>query len=194
VPRCTLPSHGAAGYNGFMIEKPADLLTFRRQPKVQDTTLVLAFSGWMDGGDVSTGTVERLVNLLEATPIAEIDPDPFYIYNFPGSMEIAAIFRPHIAIEDGVVKSMEVPTNTFYCHDSANVALFVGKEPNLRWRSFRDCILSGFCLSVRLVVRYPIRASRDCTSPVRIRSSCPRWNRSDSAAPVTRVPVRSLRT
>ena len=30
------------------------------------------------------------------------------------------------SIEDGVVKSMEVPTNTFYCHDSANVALFVG--------------------------------------------------------------------
>jgi len=40
-------------------------------------TLVLAFSGWMDGGDVSTGTVSRLVHLLDARAIAEIDPEPF---------------------------------------------------------------------------------------------------------------------
>jgi proteasome assembly chaperone (PAC2) family protein len=102
---------------------------------------VLAFTGWMDGGDVSTGTVRRLVDLLHAHPFADIDPEPFYIYNFPGSMEVAALFRPAIVIEDGLVKSVEMPANTFFCHEAARLVLFVGKEPNLRWREFGDCVL-----------------------------------------------------
>lgn len=102
--------------------------------------MVLAFTGWMDGGDVSTGTVERLVDLLSAEPFAEIDPEPFYIYNFPGSMEITALFRPHIEIEDGLVKMVDMPANTFYCHEPAKLVLFLGKEPNLRWRTFGDGI------------------------------------------------------
>jgi proteasome assembly chaperone (PAC2) family protein len=109
-------------------------------PELQRATLVLSFTGWMDGGAVSTGTVKRLVHLLKAKPIAEIDPEPFYIYNFPGSMETSALFRPHIEIQDGLIRSVEMPTNTFYCHSAANLVLFVGKEPNLGWRTFGQCI------------------------------------------------------
>jgi proteasome assembly chaperone (PAC2) family protein len=123
-----------------MTEIHNDLLTIHRRPELEDATLVLAFSGWMDGGDVSTGTVRRLIHLLAAQPIADIEPEPFYIYNFPGSMEIAALFRPHIEIEDGVVKSVDMPTNTFYSHDAANLVLFVGKEPNLLWQTFGECL------------------------------------------------------
>ncbi len=117
-----------------------DPLFVRSCPSLKNGTLVLAFSGWMDGGDVSTGTVQRLVDLLGADPIAEIDPEPFYIYNFPGTMDIAAIFRPPIEIEDGVIKSIEMPSNTFYLHERAGLVLFIGKEPNLRWRTFGDAI------------------------------------------------------
>jgi proteasome assembly chaperone (PAC2) family protein len=95
----------------------------------------------MDGGDVSTGTVQRLIDLLDARPFARIDPEPFYIYNFPGSMEIASLFRPHTEVDDGVVQSIDMPSNVFYCHEQANLALFVGKEPNLRWRTFGRCVL-----------------------------------------------------
>jgi proteasome assembly chaperone (PAC2) family protein len=116
-------------------------LRLLHRPRLHDARLVLALSGWMDGGDVSTGTVQRLVDLLDAHPIAEIDPDPFSIYNFPGSMEVAAMFRPHVEIEDGLVKSIDLPSNTFYCHEPANLILFLGHEPNLRWRSFGECIL-----------------------------------------------------
>lgn len=123
-----------------MIIDPTSVLRIHNCPALERATLVLAFSGWMDGGDVSTGTVRRLVELLSADPIAEIDPEPFYIYNFPGSMEIAALFRPHIEIEDGLVKTVDMPTNTFYCHEPANLVLFVGKEPNLHWRTFGECV------------------------------------------------------
>jgi proteasome assembly chaperone (PAC2) family protein len=55
-------------------------------------------------------------------------------------MEIAALFRPHIRIEDGIVTRIDMPTNTFYAHHTAKLVLFVGKEPNLNWRLFADGI------------------------------------------------------
>lgn len=102
--------------------------------------MLLAFTGWMDGGDVSTGTVERLVDLLGAEAFAEINPDPFYIYNFPGSMETTALFRPEIEVEDGLVKSVQLPTTSFFVSESSKLVLFIGKEPNLRWQAFADCL------------------------------------------------------
>lgn len=123
-----------------MNEELDDILQFSKQTRLSDATLVLAFSGWMDGGDVSTGTVRRLVELTAAGPIAQIDPEPFYIYNFPGSMDVAALFRPHIEIEDGLVKSLEMPKSEFYCHKAANLVFFVGKEPNMQWRLYGQCI------------------------------------------------------
>jgi proteasome assembly chaperone (PAC2) family protein len=124
-----------------MSQPQTDALRLQDCPRLDRATLVLAFSGWMDGGDVSTGTVRRLVDLLKARPVAQIDPEPFYLYNFPGSMELAALFRPHIKIADGLVVSHEMPTDTFFCHEPANLLLFLGKEPNLNWRAFGDCVL-----------------------------------------------------
>ncbi|MCR4414239.1 MAG: PAC2 family protein [Thermoguttaceae bacterium] len=123
-----------------MTSTSTDPLIFLRRPSLSQGTLVLALSGWMDGGDVSTGTVTRLVHLLDAQPFAEIDPEPFYLFNFPGSMEIAALFRPHVVIEDGLVASCEMPTNVFSAHEPANLAFFIGKEPNLQWRTFGQCV------------------------------------------------------
>src|SRR4051794_39839321 len=110
-------------------------------PTLEGGTLVLALSGWMDGGDVSTGTAQRLIGLVHAKLVAEIDPEPFYLYNFPGSMDVAALFRPHIKIEEGLVTELAMPANLFFDHPPAKLVLFVGKEPNLAWRTFGDCIL-----------------------------------------------------
>jgi proteasome assembly chaperone (PAC2) family protein len=117
------------------------LLRFLKHLSLHDATLVLAFDGWMDGGNVSTGTVQRLVDLLSASPIVEIEPDSFYIYNFPGPMEMAALFRPRIEIEDGLIKTIDLPAATFFSHEAADLVLFLGKEPNLRWPTFADCVL-----------------------------------------------------
>ena len=102
--------------------------------------MVLAFSGWMDGGDVSTGSVDWLTATLDTRPAASIDPEGCYIYNFPGSMEISALFRPYAEIEEGMVTTFELVTNTFYWDEANQLILFRGKEPNLNWSSFADCI------------------------------------------------------
>ena len=110
--------------------------------KLSNATLLLALTGWMDGGDVSTGTVKQVMGKREVKRIATIAPDDFYIYNFPGSMEISALFRPHVKYEDGVVEQLEMPSNVFWADETSNLAFFVGKEPNLRWPDFAECIFS----------------------------------------------------
>ena len=111
------------------------------RPKLSGGTLLLALTGWMDGGLVSTGTVRRMMEdrggLVE---VARIEPDPFYIYNIPGSMEVAALFRPEVHMDDGLIQSLEMPTNTFHADPDANLVFFIGKEPNLRWQEFADCV------------------------------------------------------
>jgi proteasome assembly chaperone (PAC2) family protein len=109
-------------------------------PKLTNGRMVIAFSGWMDGGNVSTGSVEWLVRTLAASKVAEIDPEGFFIYNFPGSMEVSALFRPHTSYENGQIIAYEPPENEFYCSEAERVIFFTGKEPNLNWERFADCI------------------------------------------------------
>ena len=48
-----------------------------RNAELTNATLILAFSGWMDGGNVSTGTVDRLIELFDAEELAMIDSDDY---------------------------------------------------------------------------------------------------------------------
>lgn len=119
-----------------------DRLCVRAVPKLTDGRMVLAFSGWMDGGNVSTGTVEWLARTLDAQEVARIDPEGFYLYNFPGSMELSALFRPDTKIEDGLVTAFEPPENTLLCSAASRLVLFRGKEPNIHWADFADCLFA----------------------------------------------------
>jgi predicted ATP-grasp superfamily ATP-dependent carboligase len=117
-----------------------DSLKIEHNPQFSSPRLVLGLTGWMDGGDVSTGTIKVLRDKLNAEQFAHIDPAPFYIYNFPGSMEISSLFRPHTKMKDGLVQKYNLPANIFYGSAGHNVILFSGKEPNLNWELFADCI------------------------------------------------------
>src|SRR5947209_1073468 len=109
-------------------------LKILQRPRLRDATMLLALTGWMDGGLVSTGTVRHIMSVHQVVELARIDADPFYIYNFPGSMEVAAIFRPDVKYEDGLITELDLPTNVFHCDAEANLVFFLGQEPNLRWQ------------------------------------------------------------
>jgi len=109
-------------------------------PDLTAPALILGFTGWMDGGDISTGLVDYLRVHLGAVPFASIDPEPFYLYHIPGSMELASVFRPHVKIREGLIEEFELPSNTFCADPEHNLILFSGKEPNMRWQCFGDCI------------------------------------------------------
>ncbi|MGQ9621998.1 MAG: PAC2 family protein [Candidatus Caldatribacteriaceae bacterium] len=113
-------------------------LVIYRRPLLQSPSLVVGFTGWMDGGSVSVGTVVYLRDKLKAQMLAQIEPYDFYIFNMPGDMEEVAQFRPYTQIRDGMVVEFRYPQNHFFCADDYNLILFFGKEPNIRWREYVD--------------------------------------------------------
>ncbi len=94
----------------------------------------------MDGGEVSTGTVTYLVNQVRAASFAQINPSDFYIYNFPGPMELSAVFRPYVRMEDGLIKDYQEPSNQFYYDAVNDLIFFIGKEPNINWHEYAEAI------------------------------------------------------
>ena len=137
-----------------------DDLVIHERPVVDNPPMVLGFTGWMDGGSVSTGTVSYLKDRLEAREFAEIDPMDFYIFHFPvatvpisvysdrgkavvtsvNPMEFAAVFRPHAKIEDGTIEELTFPQNAFSCSERSNLILFSGEEPHIRWGTYSECM------------------------------------------------------
>ena len=115
------------------------LITFD-PPRLQNATMLLAFTGWMDGGDASTGTVNHLLASLDARKIASIDPEGYYVYSFPGSMELSAQVRPMVKYEAGFIQKLTLPENIFHCDEHHKLVLFTGREPNLNWRDFGERI------------------------------------------------------
>jgi proteasome assembly chaperone (PAC2) family protein len=117
-------------------------LKISARPTLDDPRLVLGFSGWMDGGEVSTGCAKWLVEKLSCRKIAEIDAEGFYIYNLPGPMEVSALFRPYTKIKAGLVRAYEAPRNVFFCSEKDNLIVLVGKEPNLAWQEFGERVFA----------------------------------------------------
>ncbi|MFT3788641.1 MAG: PAC2 family protein [Tepidisphaeraceae bacterium] len=119
---------------------PDSPLTLVNVPHIPDATMVVALTGWMDGGLVSTGTVRHLMDRRKLTEVARIEPGGFYIDNFPGSMDIAAVFRPEVKYEGGLIKHFEFEKNTFHADEAAKLLFFVGREPNIDWPGYADLI------------------------------------------------------
>ena len=47
-------------------------------PRLAEPIAVAAFEGWNDAGDAASNAVDHLREVWDATPVAEIDPDPYY--------------------------------------------------------------------------------------------------------------------
>ena len=119
------------------------LLQIDRPAVLSRGAMVVSLTGWMDGGNASTATVELLRELVGGDAAGHIDPAPFYLLNFPGSMEIAAMFRPRVKVADGVLEHIEMPENRFWVCPRQNLALFSGQEPNMRWELYTDCVFTA---------------------------------------------------
>ena len=115
-------------------------LTILNAPKLHDGTLLLALTGWMDGGHVSTGTVRHLMRDRDLTAVGHVAPGGFYIDNFPGDMQVSAVFRPEVKHEGGLVTRFDMTENEIAADPAGDLAFFVGREPNLNWPGFADCV------------------------------------------------------
>ncbi len=120
-----------------------DCLIFHDQPDIVSPYILIGFSGWLNAGEVATGSVDYLRRRLNAHKFAHIEPRGFYIYQVP-TMGPEPSLRPHAKIEEGLIRQLDLPKNEFFFWKSGgehDLILFSGVEPNLEWPVFVRAIL-----------------------------------------------------
>ena len=123
-----------------------------KKPEAQETFLLVGWRQWADGGSVSSGLPEYLVDLIGAKPIGSIRSEGFYIFQVPGTHDLV---RPVVRFDEGYPKALETPHNDlFYAGDSQRgVAIFLGDEPHLDVERYVEALLSAAkALKVKRIV------------------------------------------
>jgi proteasome assembly chaperone (PAC2) family protein len=97
--------------------------------------LVTAFAGWNDAGEAATGAIDAITHLLDAIPTAKIDPEDFFDFQ---------VNRPTTHLDPSNGRVLQWPDNRFHVAEvgDRDILLLSGTEPNLRWRTFTESILS----------------------------------------------------
>lgn len=111
-----------------------DDVRFEREPELDDPVLICAFTGWNDGGEAASTAAGYLRDRWSAERFARLDPEEFFDFQ---------VTRPTVRLVDGVTRRIEWPENDFYSASlpGRDVALFLGIEPNVRWRRYTETVL-----------------------------------------------------
>jgi len=142
-----------------------DHVRWHDRPKLHRPVLVAAFEGWNDAGDAASGAVRYLRDRWGARPFAALDPEEFYDFSTT---------RPEVRLSEGITREIVWPVNEFSAatlpNGSGDVAVLLGTEPQLRWRTFSDQIVDvARALGVELVVTLgALLADVAHTRPVKI--------------------------
>lgn len=103
-------------------------------PELRRGVLLAAFAGWNDAGDAASGAVDALAHLVDATAVAQIDPEEFFDFQ---------VSRPTIRTDSDGGRVISWPRNQFLHADvgDRDLLLLSGREPNVRWRAFTETVL-----------------------------------------------------
>jgi len=122
----------------------AGRLIIQDKPELVAPYIMVGLKGWLNAGEVSTGSIDYLRRKLDARPFAYIEPAGFYIYQIPSSTAEQSM-RPQVKIKEGLVKKLDLPRNEFFFWKSGaahDLILFLGVEPNLDWPAYAQAILN----------------------------------------------------
>jgi len=117
-------------------------------PELRSPALVCAFAGWNDAASAATTALEAVAASLDSEVLARIDPEEFYDFQ---------VNRPTIRLVEGQTREIDWPANTLLSvrvpTAERDLVLLSGVEPNIRWRTFADSIVSvANRLGVELIV------------------------------------------
>lgn len=109
---------------------------WHEMPELKAPIMVAGFRGWSDAGNVSSGTLQYLIETLQPKTAATISDEPFVHYTAE---------RPVAQIEDGIIHELEPMvtelsywTNTEGDHD---LVFLMAREPNLNWMCYANGVL-----------------------------------------------------
>jgi proteasome assembly chaperone (PAC2) family protein len=111
-----------------------DPIVFTSRPKMERPVLITAFRGWNDAGESASAAASFLKDGWDAELFARIDPEEFFDFQ---------VARPMVRLVDGVSRVIEWPPCEFHHArvDGRDVIVFIGGEPNVRWRTFAATIV-----------------------------------------------------
>ncbi len=121
----------------------ANRLIIQDKPELIAPYIMIGLKGWLNAGEVSTGSIDYLRRKLGARSFASIEPTGFYIYQIPSS-PVEQTTRPLVRIKEGLVKKLDLPRNEFFFWKSGaahDLILFLGVEPNLDWPAYAQAIV-----------------------------------------------------
>ena len=100
----------------------------------------MAFEGWNDAGEAASGVVATLREQLDVYPIAEVDPEDYFDYQFN---------RPTVETDEEGNRGLVWPGVTMYgpiapnSADGASIYLLLGTEPSRGWKTFTEEIFEA---------------------------------------------------
>jgi proteasome assembly chaperone (PAC2) family protein len=127
--------------------------------------VIAAFEGWNDAGEAASGVISHLGGAWQSSPVGAIDPEDFYDFQ---------VTRPVMEVTEGHSDRLVWPTTRLSRARPEGIGrdliLVHGIEPNMRWRSFSDEIVSAFTdLRVELVILLgALLADSPHTRPVQV--------------------------
>ena len=107
-------------------------------PELKEPFFVAGFHGWSDAGNVSSDTLQYLMEQLRPQTFASLSNEPFVNYGLD---------RPVGEIENGIIRHLEpmVTVLTFCSNPEGkhDLILFLGREPNYNWLLFAGTLLDA---------------------------------------------------
>jgi proteasome assembly chaperone (PAC2) family protein len=111
-------------------------LTLDDPPQLQNAILIAAFSGWSDAGAVATSATRWLLSQWTSRRFATLDPEEYYDFTST---------RPEVTLDSRGVRRLAWPTNEWFVLSGTPIdlplVLFMGAEPQLRWRRYTTLLL-----------------------------------------------------
>ncbi len=152
------------------------LIEWLNESPASQPPLVVAFGGWNDAGEAASLAMMWMSGRWSSTMMATLDPEPFYDF---------AETRPVLKLGDDGSRSLIWPTNllslaTVGTSDTPDgretqVALLLGTEPQLRWRTFaRQVVAMAHRLeSPQVITLGALLSDVPHTRPTPVHGSCP---------------------
>jgi proteasome assembly chaperone (PAC2) family protein len=107
------------------------MLNVERWPELRDPVMVIALTGWVDGGLAGAGTMAAIAEQLESV-------GRFGRYELANELDLQQT-RPTVKLADGVTREIDWPAVDLVAGRlGRDVVLCAGPEPSLHWRTFTE--------------------------------------------------------
>jgi proteasome assembly chaperone (PAC2) family protein len=103
-------------------------------PSLRDPVMLVALTGWVDGGLAGTGTLAAVAEALEA-------PRKFATLDLADLLDLQQT-RPTVSLTDGVTRKVEWPSIDLVAGRAGrDVIIVAGPEPSIRWRDVTSTLV-----------------------------------------------------